>query len=124
MHNHPRIRDKMTALAQSIEIVKDLERRERGKIPGRELARASLANRLRIGVGTIENLLRGRLKRIDADLRDRLHALHINELEHEIARLSQELVIARLTAAFSDPDEIGEVETCLAQAREKLERAR
>jgi len=82
-------------MSSAITIAQTLDRRERHKLGSKGIARQSLANKLRIGIGTFENLVRGRVKRVDAAIRDRLQALLVRELEQEIARLTHELEIAR-----------------------------
>lgn len=103
-----------TALARS------LERRERTRVDSMPVARQRLAGKLRIGVGTLENIVRGRVKRIDAAIRDRLQALLVRELEAEIARLTHELEIARQGGSHPACEHVGEVETYLAKARALL----
>lgn len=103
-----------TAFAQA------LERKERARVSSLQIARQRVATKLRIGVGTFENLVRGRVKRIDAAIRDRLQALLVSELEHEIARLTHELELARQGGAHPACDLVGEIETHLAKARALL----
>ncbi len=107
----------------AISLARNLERRERSRLSGVPTARRSLARKLRVGVGTVENLVRGRVKRVDAALRDRLRALLVTELESEIARLSHELEIARQAGAHPSSDEVAEAETYLARARAILRRS-
>lgn len=107
----------------AISLARDLERRERGRVFSVPLARQNLARKLRVGVGTIEHLVRGRAKRIDASIRDRLQALLVRELEQEIARLTHELEIARQGGAHLASDEISEVQTLLAAASSLLNRS-
>jgi hypothetical protein len=91
-------------------IVRDLERREmqRGhKLPD---ARRRIASRVGAVPGTLINLARGRLKKFDAGLRERIRAALIREIEQEIGRLSHEL--ETLTRAGSHP---ASAEVCEAQ---------
>ena len=113
--NHP-------DMSNAISLAQTLERRERTRLGCRDVARRSLASKLRIGVGSFENLVRGRVKRVDATIRDRLQALVIKELELEILRLQHELAIATQSSSRPDDDEIFEVETHLTQARTALNR--
>lgn len=118
---YPRDRDdKMSAVVGAVEIARTLEKRERGKVLGRDIARARIAEKLRIGIGTFENLVRGRIKRIDADLRDRVHALFIRELEHEIAQLTHQLAVARITSDRPDSPQVFEAKAHLAAAHALL----
>jgi chaperonin cofactor prefoldin len=84
------------------------------------MARQNLARKLQVGVSTVEHLVRGRAKIIDANIRDRLQALLVRELEQEIGRLTHDLEIARQTGAHLASDEISEVESHLAAARSLL----
>jgi len=108
--NHP-------DMSSAVSLAQTLERRERARLGSRDVARRSLAGKLRIGVGTLENLIRGRAKRTDATIRDKLQALVVKELELEISRLQHELAIARQSSTRPDDDEIFEVETHLKKAR-------
>lgn len=94
-----------------------LERKERTRVTSVKLARQAIADRLRIGVGTFENLVRGRVKSVDAAIRDRLQALLCRELEAEIARLSHDLQIARQGGAPPTSAEVAEAESLLAKAQ-------
>ena len=51
--------------------------------------------------GTIENIMRGRLKRVEGWLRDALRARVVRELESEIVRLQHEIAV--LKQAGVDP---------------------
>lgn len=101
-------------------IAQSLERREAARAGSVERARERIAERARIGVGTLENIIRMRVKRIDAAVRDRLQALLIRDLETEIARLTHELEVARQSGAHLTSASISEVETHLARARDLL----
>ena len=107
-------------MSSAVSLAQTLERRERTRLGCRDVARRSLASKLRIGVGSLENLVRGRVKRVDATIRDRLQALVIKELELEILRLQHELAIATQSSSRPDDDEIFEVETHLKRARAAL----
>ncbi len=107
----------------AILIAQALERRELQRGGTRQIARRSLAGKLRIGSGTIENLIRGRVKGVDASIRDRLQALLIRELEQEIGRLQHELDIARQSGAPLNSDQVGEIETHISKARALLKGA-
>ena len=72
---------------------------------------------------SVERLVRGRVKRIDASIRDRLQALLVRELESEIARLTHELEIARQRGAHLASEQISEIETHLSRASSLLKGA-
>lgn len=109
-----------TEMSCAITMARTLERRERQRVSSLAQARQRLANKLRIGRGTFENLVRGRVKRIDAVIRDRLHSLLARELEAEIARLTHELDTLRQAGARPDSEHFSEVETYLLRARSLL----
>jgi hypothetical protein len=104
----------------SVLIAQNLERRERARGLTLPDARMRLADKLRIGVGTFENIVRNRVKRVDENIRDRLQALLVRELETEIARLSHELEIARQGGSHIAIEQVGEIETHLTAARSLL----
>lgn len=109
-----------SSMSNAIALAQSLERRERSRVDSVPAARRSLADKLRVGVGTFENIVRGRVKTVDAAIRDRLQALLVRELEGEIVRLTHELEIARQGGARLDSEQICEVETHLAAARAAL----
>lgn len=113
-----------SSLIAATETVQTLQRRYHARGAKLDDARQMIADAVLVGKSIIDRLVTRRAKRIDADLRDRLHGLLIRDLENEIKRLSVELDIARLAAARDAVVEIGEVEAHLAQARETLERVR
>jgi hypothetical protein len=104
----------------SIAIARNLEQRERQRVPTKQAARERLADKLKIGVGTLENIIRARVKSVDERIRDRLQALLVSELEAEIGRLQHELEMARKGAFVLGAEHIGQVEAHLAQARSLL----
>ena len=110
-------RHSVRSMSHAVAIARTLERMERGRLQSAALARRSIASRLKVGVGTFENILRERVKSVDAALRDKLQALLIHELENEIDRLTHELEIARQTGLRLDSHAFTEVETHLAAAR-------
>ena len=117
----PGINEPGDPMGSAITMAQTLERRERQRVSSVGQARRRIADKLRVGVGTFENLVRGRVKRVDANIRDRLQALLVRELEGEIARLSHELQLARQSGNRLDADEVGEIETHLAKARALIE---
>jgi hypothetical protein len=97
-----------------------LEQRERSRAGNLKNARATLARRAGVSPATWRNLAHGRLKRLDAWLRDRLCALIIRELEAEIVRLEHDLAAARASGDHLGSQHVCEIETHLAKAREIL----
>jgi hypothetical protein len=104
-------------MSTSVAIAQSLERRERQNGADVSAARMNLAHKLKIGIGTVENLIRGRVKRVDDKIRDRLHALLIREIEAEIARLNHELETLRRSGHHLASQQVGEVEAHLDAAR-------
>lgn len=104
-------------MSSAVTFARALEKRERPRVSNLQDARRNVARRLRIGTGTFENLVRGRVKRIDATIRDRLQALLVREIEQEISRLTHELEMARQCGAHLASQQVGEIETHLAKAR-------
>ena len=111
------LRNSVPDMNCAISLARNLENRERSRVGNKQTARRALARKLRVGVGTVEHLVRGRVKRVDAAVRDRLQALLVRELEQEIARLTHELEIARQGGAHLASEQISEVETHLARIR-------
>ena len=93
-------RAEVTALAYTTdtrEIARVLEDREAERTGKLSTARAALARRAGCAPGTLENLRKGRLKRIERWLHDKLEGLLVREIEAEIRRLTLELEAHRRT---------------------------
>lgn len=103
-------------MPNAVVIAQNLERRERLRGVSVSVARETLARKLQVGVGTVERLVRGRVKRIDETIRGRLQALLVRELQAEILRLTHELEIARQSGCHLAGEQVGEIETHLAKA--------
>lgn len=94
----------MLSLSQDTQaIARLLEDRETARLGKLAMARAAIARRIGCAPGTLENLRKGRLKRIEGWLHAKLEALLIAEIENEIKRLSHELELYR--ARGLDPDQ-------------------
>lgn len=118
---HPEgVMNAVATVEQAREIAITLEKKERARGLNASEARSRFARRLGVASGTIENLVRGRLKRVDAWLRDRLQAVLIRELETEIARLTHELEMARQSGARPASDQMAEIEAHLSAAKALL----
>jgi hypothetical protein len=76
-------------------------------------ARKSLARSIGVAPGTIENLMRARLKSVAGWLRDALRARMVRELEAELVRIQHEIAVLIQTGA--DPRD-----NALAAARADL----
>ena len=109
-------------MLEAISLARRLERIELSRAGTRAGARRRLAYKLQIAVCTFENIIYGRIKRIDASVRDSLRMLVVKELNLEITRLQHELAIARQGGTPPNADEIAAVESCIAQAWAILKR--
>jgi len=86
-------------------------------------ARVRLARRLGSpwSPGTLYNLARDRLKRLDADLRDRLSAYAVSGLEADIQKLHSDLEAARALGRAQDPAHVRKVAAAYERARRLYE---
>ena len=109
-------------MLEAISLARRLELIELSRAGTRAGARRRLAYKLQIAVCTFENIIYGRIKRLDATLRDKLRAALADELNLEIMRLQHELAIARQGGAAPDSDEIAAVENHIAKAKAILKR--
>jgi len=82
--------------------------------------RKAIARKIGEAPGTIENIRRGRIKRMVEGTTDKIKAALIRSIEAEIAHLSHEVEMLRRTGAPLDGDEILEAETLLSRARALL----
>jgi hypothetical protein len=86
----------------------------------KDQARRWIAQRARTGFGTIDNIIRERVKTVDEKIRDKLQALLVPELEKEIARLTNVLAAARRGGGVLAAANVRKVQACLAEARSLL----
>lgn len=84
-------------------------------------ARKAVARDTRLAPGTLENIRKQRTKGIRGWIGQTIRGALLRELEREMVRLQHEYQI--LMASGSDPrsDEVAEVQTYLARARQSLE---
>ena len=83
----------------------------------RGAARARFAGKIGLSPGTLYNLARDRLKKLDQDIRDQLAAYAIQDLENEIAALNAKLEQVRSLRGAENPKLACEVEAVLAAAQ-------
>lgn len=100
--------------------VSALAQRERRRGAKNTVVRERLARAIGCAKGTIENILNGRLKRVDAALRERVHSALVAEIEREIKALTHELEILRAAGGDARRIEVAEIEACLEKARALL----
>ena len=83
-------------------------------------ARMSLARSLRINYWSLVNVIRGRIKGLRGDLRDKIKTGIMRNLESEITRLESELHLVRKCSSGLCESNILQAEACLEQARKFL----
>lgn len=111
--------DSMTAASMLVRL-EDTEARRLG-VPVED-ARASIARRVRAGIGTLRNIRRQRRKTIPAWLMNAIRAELVRVLQHQITALDHELQTYRQTRGGHRSDDLVAIETRLAQAREIMMR--
>lgn len=107
-------------------IARKLEDKIASKLGCINRARAAISRRIGGGFlpGTLERLRKGRLKRMDGWVSDRIRSLLVAEIQREIEALQHDLAIYhRAGNAPVGPSEIEEAEALLARARSVLEAA-
>jgi hypothetical protein len=108
----------VTLIDRARQVADDLEAREQRRNGGsRSDARARLARRLRVLPGTLYNLARNCLKKLDAELRDRLTAAAVRDLQSEIASLNNALDVAHQMGLAEDHPNISKIKGHLASAQ-------
>lgn len=115
------------ALAEATEarqVANMLVNRENLRTKDRVIARRNVARAIGVPPGTIENLQRGRLKRIAGWLRDALRARVIRELEAELVRLQHEIAVLKQTGVDPRSDEATAVRADMSAVLEALGRGR
>jgi len=100
--------------------VSALAQRERRRGAKTQVVRERLARAIGCAKGTIENIMNGRLKRVDAWLRESIRRALIAEIEREIKALTHELEILRAAGGDTRRLEVAEIEACLEKARSLL----
>ncbi len=84
------------------------------------VARMGIARALGVAMGTVDNIVRDRVKSISAELAIAINQLHIQTIEAEIARLENERELTLQFNATIVPNEVDEVEIMLETARARL----
>jgi hypothetical protein len=80
-----------------------------------------MTKELKIGLGTLENLARDRVKGVSAELADAINCLWIKTVEIEIVRLEHELQMARQIGSRLDSTSIRQITALLESAKKLLE---
>lgn len=89
-----------------------------------ETATARVARRLRAAPGTFANILRQRVKKISADLRDRIVSAALHDIHQEIDRLEHDKRLLEAMGFGPSHDDFRTAEDALATARACLARMR
>lgn len=89
-----------------------------------ETAIRRVANRIKVGPGTIANLVRNRVKTICFDMARRIVNAAINDIENEKRQLEHEHEALMALGPYSDPSALASVEQGLAIVRDGLARMR
>src|SRR5882672_12006850 len=97
-----------------------IERIKRNAGSNQFVARLDIARSLGVSLGTVENIIRLRVKTVSAALAIQINRLHMSTIEAERARLENEREQAIQFNLTLDPDEMDEVETLLEEARARL----
>lgn len=117
--NRPTARDELTYVETfARDWARQIEDREAGSsgVPV-STARKSIARRIGIAPGTLENLRKGRVKRVTASVYERLHTAVIRELQREIERCTHEIQIARQAGLDPRGADFSALEAAMAKAR-------
>lgn len=98
-------------------------RRERARSGcDQEEAIRNVAGRIKIGAGTLANIIRNRVKDVGFRIGGIIIAAAIADIENERKQLEHELALLVDLGPNADPADLAEVEECLAVARQGLAR--
>lgn len=112
-------------LASARDLARNATRREMDRRGGTlSEARGRIAQAMGVMPGTLYNLVYDRLKRLDDDLRSRLSAYAIEDLEHEIRARRHELEMARALGGPADPDAVTRIQAIIDEAIALLDETR
>ena len=116
--------NRMSSVPELAAVAGSMVRREKYRVGCADTARASVARRVRLGVGSLTNIIKRRVKSVSAEVRDRLVAAAIADLTLEISRLEHERQLLLQMGASPAHDDMRALEGALAAAREAIERMR
>lgn len=105
-------------------VTRGIVRREKYRVGDATVARQATARRLRIGLGTLKNLVYERIKTVSSELRDRIVAAAIADLSNEINKLEYEKQLLVQMGTSPDHNDMRALEGALATARQAIERMR
>lgn len=95
--------------------LEDAESRETGQ-PIR-VARHYVARKTGVSAGTLENIRRGRLKRIGTTIADRLQAYMVRQLQSEIMKKQNDLEMVLRCRGGAAGNEVAELQEAIARAQ-------
>jgi NAD-dependent DNA ligase len=95
--------------------LEDAESRDTGQTV-RE-ARKVVARKTGVATGTLENIRRGRLKRIGATIADKLQAYMVRNLQSEIAKKQNDLEMVLRCRGGASGNEVAELRAAIARAQ-------
>lgn len=114
----------MSSVTVLSEVAGGLVQRERKRSADAATAKATVARRLRIGAGSLTNIIKRRVKAVSADVRDRIVAAAIADLSNEINKLEYEKQLLVQMGTSPDHNDMRALEGALATARQAIERMR
>lgn len=115
----------MGTLAAVAHFSKRLVRKEQERVGGcAETALASVARRMRAAPGAFANIIRMRVKKIHADLRDRIVAAALMDIQQEVERLDADKRLLEGLGFGPSHNDVLAVEDAIAAGRAALARMR
>ena len=115
----------VNTMAAMAHFSKRLVLRDQGRFGGdSETATARVARRLRAAPGTFANIIRQRVKKISAEMRDRIVNAALADVQQEIERLDHEKRLLESMGFNPSHDDFRAVEAGLEAARQGLARMR
>lgn len=114
----------MSSVPALAEVTRGMIRREKYRLGCPQAAKQTVARRLRIGAGSLSNLIRERIKAVSSEVRDRIVAAAIADLGHEITKLEYERQLLLQMGTSPDHNDMRALEGALAAAREAIGRMR
>ncbi len=112
----------MSSVPALAQVARGMIQREKSRLGCPQAARDTVARRIKIGAGSLSNLIRERIKTVSADLRDRLVSAAIADLSNELTKLEHERQLLLQMGTSPDHDDMRSLESALATARKAIER--
>lgn len=118
----PKQETEMSSVPALAQVARGMIQREKNRLGCPQAARDTVARRIKIGAGSLSNLIRERIKTVSADLRDRLVSAAIADLTNELTKLEHERQLLLQMGTSPDHDDMRSLESALATARQAIER--